>query len=457
MIFMLPVTRDLIAKWADNLNMDYLPLSVKIVSVFSLIAIAVWIFLNIKVAKEYTNAVKQRLELKWSRADKVVAEKVDVDYTKLVFDLIESKERSPVLFSMNLFELMKQDKLTPELQELISYNPDEAKASSFSNLFDTDDATWIPEFENQLSEEVLENEIKEIMSLDIYQEVMKNHIDKVIDDKSSDGETAKMEVAKAIGLMDSSSSLIDNLEELIRDSSLDVARYAVESAANIKSREFVPAVIEKLKNPLSREDARSALQKYGSRIVGTLADYLGDIEENNELRKAVASVLALIGTQDAADFLAWELAENRGDLDPELIDALDKIRSERPDVSFSEEIIERKIMRELEAYYNIFIDLYDLKTKEEKEEEIKEIEKQLSKILSGTFELLGIIYSREDIRKAYQNMRSEEKDSVAYAVELLDNMLKKELKDIILPIIEDLSFEEKVRRCKALLKNFSVV
>jgi len=38
--------------------------------------------------------------------------------------------------------------------------------------------------------------------------------------------------------------------------------------------------------------------------------------------------------------------------------------------------------------------------------------------------------------KAYQNLKSGTKNSMAYAVELLDNTLSKELRDRLLPIIE---------------------
>jgi len=56
--------------------------------------------------------------------------------------------------------------------------------------------------------------------------------------------------------------------------------------------------------------------------------------------------------------------------------------------------------------------------------------------------------------KSYQNIRTGTKDSLAYAVELLDNLLQKEIKDAIFPIIEDLSIMERVERCRVLLKNF---
>jgi AAA family ATP:ADP antiporter len=427
---------------------------VKIVSIIAVVFIVAWVFANLKVSKEYTNTVKQKLEMKWDRGDRIVADKMDVDYTKLVFDTLESRDRSSVLYAMHLFDLIKQDKLTPEVRKLISYKSDEIRITSLGGLFESGETALVPETDDMLSEEVLEKEVKEIMSLDVYQEVMKGYIDKVLVDEADDTETSKMEVAKAIGLMESHSPLAQKLEELIEDESLVVSKYAMESAARLKRREYVPALIYKLHSPLTREDACAALEKYGERIVGTLSDYLGDSEEEIGLRQEVASVLARIPTQDSAEFLAWELAEDNEDLDLELIDALDRIRSGKPDIQVKKEIIKTKIFKEIKRYYQILMKFYDAESKVKKPKMSEKLSENLAASMMNIFKLLGLIYSHEDIFRAYQNIRTATKDSIDYAVELLDNMLPKDIRDVVFPLIEDLPLEERVKRCRILLKAF---
>jgi len=427
---------------------------VKIVSIIAVVFIVAWVFANLKVSKEYTNTVKQKLEMKWDRGDRVVAEKMDVDYTKLVFDTLESRDRSSVLYAMHLFDLIKQDKLTPEVRKLISYKSDEIRITSLGGLFESGETTLVPETDDIISEEVLEKDIKEIMSLDVYKEVMKGYIDKVLVDKTEDAETSKMEVAKAIGLMESHSPLAQKLEELLEDESPEVSKYAIESAARLKRREYVPTLIHKLHSPLTREDACAALEKYGERIVGTLSDYLGDPEEEVGLRKEVASVLARIPIQDSADFLAWELAEDDEDMDPELIDALDRIRSGKSDIQVQKEIIKTKIFKEIKKYYQILIKFYDAESKVKKPKMSEKLSENLTASMMNIFKLLGLIYSHEDIFRAYQNIRTATKDSIDYAVELLDNILPKDIRDVVFPLIEDLPLEERVKRCRTLLKAF---
>jgi len=428
---------------------------VRFASAFSVIFIFAWVFFNIKVSKEYTKIVKDKIKIKWDRADRMVAEKLDVDYTKLVFDTIESRNRSSILYAMHIFDLIKQDKLTPEVKKLISYKSDEVKASSLGGLFESGETALLPETDEIISEDVLGKEIGEIMSLDVYQEVMKSYVENALRDEGVESETARMEVAKAIGLMESESPLAEKLGELLWDASPEVSKYALESAAKLRKKEYVPALIKKLFNPITREDASVALEKYGDRVIGALSDYLSDRDEDIELRKGTASVLARIGTQDAGDCLMWELEEGKGEIDTELIDALDRIRSEKPGVQFREDIVETKILREIKKYCLTFIKHFGTKSKRKKAEMTKGLPEELNVSLMNVFKLFGFIYLREDIMRAYQNIQVGTKDSVDYAIELLDNTLKKEMREIVIPLMEDLALDERVKRCRNCLKDFS--
>lgn len=422
------------------------------ISLVSAALILVWILLNLRVSREYVSTVKNKLGQKWDRADKIVAKKVDMDYTKLVFDTIESKNRSSVLYAMHLFDLIKQDKLTPDLKKLISYKSDEIRASSLGVLLEAEETTLSPEIEDTISEESLKKEIKEIMSLDVYQEVMKEYVEKVMAGEGQEAETAKMEVAKMLGMVEASSPLTQKLEDLICEESPDVSKYAVESAARLGRKEHIPTIIQKLFRPSTREDASSALEKYGHKIIGTLSDYIADPGEIIDVRKELISVLARIGGQEAVDLLCWELDAGRDDLDSELIDALDRIRSSYPNLSFPKDVIDRKIAQFVRQYCVLFIDFFNKRDQKEVEKAGEGFPKELSLYLSNIFKLLGLIHTHEDIHKAYQNIRVGTKESMAYAVELLDNTLEKGIREAIIPLVEDLPFEQKVRKCRLLLK-----
>jgi len=56
--------------------------------------------------------------------------------------------------------------------------------------------------------------------------------------------------------------------------------------------------------------------------------------------------------------------------------------------------------------------------------------------LRTTIGLLALIYPSDDIYRAYAGLRSDEREPRANAVELLDNLLRPEIKKAVLPGIE---------------------
>ena len=412
-----------------------------------------WFALNLRGGRQYVVTIKENIKLKWGRADKDVAEKVDVDYTKLIFDTIESKGRSSALYAMHMYDLLKQDRLTPEIKTLISQKADEVKAASISDMFNAEGAMWFPDVEDDLEQDDLEANIKEILSLDAYQEVMKAHTDQVMED-SKKAEIDKMEVAKAIGMMAPDAPLVDRLEALIYDASPEVARYAIESAAKLKKPDHLQALIHRLSSPLTREDAISALLKYGNEAVGAMNAYLGDHHKDIDLRKALVAALARMGTQEATNVLMRDLDRKASDLDTEIIDALDRIRSEKPEIHISPNITKRETLSLIKRYCKTFLELQELKAGKKDVELRDRLQKQLNTHFMDIFKLLGLFYPHEDITKAYQNIARGTKDSTAYAIEMLDNILSKDLRDVLLRLIEDLSPQERERRFHQILRSF---
>jgi AAA family ATP:ADP antiporter len=417
-----------------------------------IVFLALWAIISLKIYKEYINAVRQNIKIKWKRADKTVTEKLDVDYTKLVFDTIESKNRSSVLYAMHLFDLLEQDKLTPEVKTMISQKADEVKASSLSDLFNAEGATWFPEIDDDISQEAFITDIREIMSSDVYQQLIELHAEQEMEE-SADSEIAKMEMAKAIGLMDPNSPLVEKLKTLIDDDSPEVSRYAIQSAARLKREEHIPAIIPKLGNPLIHEDAKSALKKYGHSALNILRESLNDRQRAIEIRKDVVKVLAHIGTQEAVQSLVDELNRGTGELDTEIVDALDHSRAEKADIHFPPKLVRRKILSVIKKYCQVYIDLKSLGSDEQNTKQGRQLQKRLTVDFSNIFKLLGLYYPHEDIVKAYQNLQTGTKDSIAYAIELLDNTLNKEMKDAIMPLVEDLAPAERQREFQKILRN----
>jgi len=417
-----------------------------------LVLLVLWIVVSLKIGKEYLGAISKNIKIKWGRADKDVAEKLDIDYTKLVFDTIESKSHSSILYAMHLYDLLEKDKLTPEIKEMISQKADEVKASSLGDLFNAEGASWFPDDDDDISQENLIKDIREIVSLDAYQQVMGLHAEQVMKEGNK-SDTERMEMAKAIGLMEPNAPLVEKLAELILDESPEVSCYAIRSAARLKKAEHIPAIIQRLANPKTHEDAVSALKAYGHSAMDTLEEYLDDSEKGIQIRKAVVKVLANTGTQEGVRILLRELARETEELETEIVDALDRIRSEKADIRFPEKLAQRGTLSIIKKYCLTFIDRYGMELSDKNAEQRARLEKKLGILFIDIFKMLGLYYPYEDIMKASQNLKTGTPNSIAYAIELLDNTLKKEMKNFILPLVEDLSTGEKQKKFQKILKN----
>ncbi len=411
-----------------------------------------WIFLNRWITREYVGNVKKNLNIKWQDADKFIADTVDIDMTKLVFDTLQSKDRSSVLYAMNLFDLIKREKMSPELRSIIAHKSDQIQACAMDSLLELDGELLLPKEDDVLDQEDLSEQIQEIMSQDIYQQVLKEHLDNIVDEKGEKGEVSRMEAAKVLGMMESSSPVTSELNKLLKDRSPDVLMYAIESAGRLKRREFVPHLVNHLSTPRVESTSSKALVAYGNKITGILKDYLSDPDIKLQTRRAIPDILEQVGTQRAADLLASELNKKENAVETEVIEALYKMRTRYPQIQFPQKLILEKTIQIIKKCYFILLEMFDLMADQKKGALVSDMEKNLARALKHIFELLSLIYSPDDIIKAYQNICTGTKKSIDYSIELLDNILQREVKDVLLPLIDDISFEDRVRKCKKMIR-----
>jgi AAA family ATP:ADP antiporter len=410
----------------------------------------VWVIIGLSLSKEHNKIIKDKIEIVWPDPRKEL-KKLDVDLTKLVFDTVESKSHSSVLFAMHLFDLIERGKLTPEIKQMFSQRPTEMSAASLWNILGAEGATWIPEEEDDISPEHLIANIRDIISSDAYQKVMRLYTDQKAE-KGELSEKEKMEMAKGIGMMKPDDPMVEKLESLISDESPGVSCYALRSAAKLKKVEHIPAILQKLIDPKTHDDAVSALEAYGNLAMSQLEECLCNSEKDIRLRKGTVEVLSNIGSPKAVKLLTRELDQNEEELENEIIDALDHIRSERPDIYFPVKLAKRATLSLIKKYCQIFIDLQNLEPDKKSEELEYRMERDLKTHLKNIFKLMGLYYPHEDITKASQNLKKGTNESIDDAIELLDITLDKKMRSIILPLIEDLHPLDRRRKFQKILR-----
>jgi ATP:ADP antiporter, AAA family len=385
--------------------------SVAVVGGASMLLVAVWLLLNIRLGKAYGRAVTGHLAGKWERGEGLVQGRADADAAKTIIDALDIRKRSPSLYAIHLYELARDGRLTPEIAGFLEEENSALGPQPVSPLLDGEEMPWMPPPGAEWLD--ADADIREILALPEYQRVMGDYAGRVLRGEEG-GETARMELAKAAGLMDRGSPVAERLEDWLLDASPEVVHYAIESAGRLRRRESLPWLVDRLADPRARGDAASALARYGAAAAGTLGDYLLDPGVANEVRRRIASVLAATPSQDTADALLDALAAGLSGIERDLIDALDRIREQAPAIVFDPAAVRTSLERELGR----------LAAAPSRGEGL------------WLFRLLNLLHPGEDLTRAGQCFVRGSADETAFALELLDHILPLDLKERIVPVLE---------------------
>jgi AAA family ATP:ADP antiporter len=247
---------------------------------------------------------------------------------------------------------------------------------------------------------------------------------------------------------------------LLYDSAPEVADEAMESVQTAKVQGvddfiFVPSLVSLLRNRQLKGRARAALVGYGEPVVDSLAFFLRDPEEDIWVRRHIPGTLAQIPSQKTMDVLAAALDERDGFIRFKVVSALERLRREHPELKLAGERIETLVVQEARRYFN-FLSLHDnLFGKEKLSPDSllsQALIEQMARLRNRIFKLLSLLYPPADIDAARWTLEHGDGRGRSSASEYLDNLLSTPLRRQVLPVIEDMRREERVRRGNVLIK-----
>jgi AAA family ATP:ADP antiporter len=400
-----------------------------------------WLVLTRVVYREYPAVLKKDLTQLWMDGQEVVDTRIDESLVREVFEAIQSRERSTTLYYMNVFNLVRRKNLTPELKELLGIKRDEIKARAMDSLFDVGGHVFFPGLEEALTDSEFQKEIDLIFLLPSYQKIMDERLGAIA---ASPSDVDRIEAANSISRMAPSPPTMEALACLLQDSSSEVVLYALNSAAVHRRPEHVPLILRQLANPMTAAEAKTALAAYGPGLEARVAPALRAPDQPLDVRRAIPEVLARIGTQKAADILVAELARRQDDMEQALIDALYRIRADQPQVRFRVKDLRPELHRLIRNACAVVLDPPPGGPEEAKA--------QLEIRIRRVFDLLTLMYPREDIVNDFQNILQGTSRSADYSLEHLDNLLDREDKELLFPLIEDMPDGDRAQRLKKALR-----
>ena len=276
-------------------------------------------------------------------------------------------------------------------------------------------------------------------------------------DTRQTGVSARREVAQALGQI-KSPRFRHLLVPLMYDPAREVAEEAIRSAGRLGAVDylFLPPLLALLRNRLLKAHARQVLVGYGEGVVETLAFFMRDEEEDIWVRRHIPSTLALIPTQQSVDVLVSALDARDGYVRYKALRALGRMKREHPELAIPTEPIEALVVKETNRYFSYLGLHYNVVVRDPVAKDTllaRALGEKLGRTVDRIYHLLAMIYPWKDIAAARWTLEHATGRARAGALEYLDNLLTGQMRKRVIPVLDDVPLEEKVRRGNLLLKS----
>ena len=275
-------------------------------------------------------------------------------------------------------------------------------------------------------------------------------LEAMVNEPGPENQRTRLEAARLLGRLPDCFDPL--LATLLTDADTEVTREAIRSAGLLRKRRLLPDLLDRLANPALAADAQEALASFGDVIVGALGDYLSDPAVSTEVRRGIPAVLARTGTPAAARTLVENLLQSDTRLRFHVISALNKLHAQHPEIEPDVPLLETILLAEILGHYRSYQILHALESSQERHlvDVLKEaMEQELERI----FRLLGLLYPRVDAHGAYVGLQSKSASVHDNALEFLDNVLKVQLRDLLVPLLDGrITVSERARKANRLVR-----
>jgi AAA family ATP:ADP antiporter len=273
----------------------------------------------------------------------------------------------------------------------------------------------------------------------------------MVSETGPDSRRVRLEAARLVESLPA--GFDDHLKQLLADLDPEVAKYAIRAVAKAKKRALVDPLLARIHEPALTQAITDALAAFGEKIVGTLGDLLADETVPIEVRREIPGVLMQIGTAAAGTVMAEHLLEPDTRLRFKIITALNKISQNSPGLKIDAEVVEILLMAEITGHYRSYQIVGILGGRLESSDPVVQgLRFSMTQEVERIFRLLKLQFPRFDLHSAFVGIQST--DAVVHdnSLEFLESILKPELRNLMLPLIDsEVDIPERVRKATQLV------
>lgn len=413
------------------------------VVIILLLLAATYLFTVNRLYNGYRTKIHQKLESTATRQEKL--ERGYAMLTKKLEALLDVPQAAKSVFSLKLLEKINAGQVPVWLNMLMRNKNEEArhfaqtKINEFKGL-SVSDQYVIRGISSENGERQMLSKTDLQAIIESNGEITKTRIQRL----TRSLQASDRQYAAELLLHSSSEDTTSFLMELLSDTEEKVRNTAIKTAVKRCNAEVINGLIDNLGNPAYSNQALNALLLIGQPALSALDAAFYRSGQSTQILGRIIQVMGRIGGPRAKEML-WQKIDypNRVIVSQALI-ALGEcgFKAGISQISRIKYAIEQDVA---DIRWNIAA-LSELENVGIYPEISQAIRWEVQNDIEHIYMLLTMLYDTHSIQLVKENIDSGTAEGIAYAIELLDVFLSEQLKQRVIPVLDDLSDSERIKR-----------
>lgn len=418
------------------------------ISIFLIVLGCIYFLVVTKLYNGYRNKIRLKLE-----STDVQLEKLELGYAQITSKLenmLKIPSSAKAVFSYKLLEKINAAQVHVWTNSLMKNEDEAARNYAQQRMNELKGLSVSDQYVIRMDESMVGNTDKNILSKTDIQLIIENGGDITksrIQQLTRSTNANDRHYAAELLLHTSKDECTSFLMELLNDSEPKVRHTAIKSSIKKHSPEVINAVIENLGNPVFSNQAMNALFLIGADTLSALDAAFYRSGQSTQMMLRVIQVIGRIGGQRAREIL-WGK-----------IDYPNKIVVSQVLLSLGECGFKAGISQITRIKYAIESDIADISWNISAVQEVGDegfspqikstLRWEVQNDIEHIYMLLTMLYDTRSIQLVKENIDSGTAEGITYAIELLDVFLSEQLKQRVIPILDDLTDAERTNRLES--------
>lgn len=230
---------------------------------------------------------------------------------------------------------------------------------------------------------------------------------------------------------------------LLQDENPETRKAALISSGQIGRRELWPSIIRNLFDSNYSTQAISALKMIGEPVLSDLDSLFDKNTTTKDVRLKIISIYSGAKGEKALNLLRSRIQYPDETIRHHVFNALSRMGYLAKPLEVS--LIKETINEEIAITVWVMAAINDIQKENNMPLLIEALNHELVQKKENVFLLLSMIYDSKTIRYIQESFQTGTHESKVYATEILDLTVSTEIKEIFLPLLDDLSLEDSLR------------